>query len=132
MKIIIAIDANVILSALLGGKPSVILFDSRFQFITTEFTISEVEKYLPKLAKKLEVSQEELSIILFQLPFEIYGEDFYENKKIEARRMIGEIDKKDIDILALALKFETYLWSQDKDFEKAGYSKLVKTYDFIE
>ncbi|OQX00853.1 hypothetical protein BWK69_00635 [Candidatus Parcubacteria bacterium A4] len=127
MKIIIAIDANVILSALLGGKPSVILFDSRFQFITTEFTISEVEKYLPKLAKKLEVSQEELSIILFQLPFEIYGEDFYENKKIEARRMIGEIDKKDIDILALALKFETYLWSQDKDFEKAGYSKLVKT-----
>ena len=52
MKIIVAVDANIILSALLGGKPSSILL-------------------------------------------------------------------------------ETYLWSQDKDFEKAGYQKLLKTYDFI-
>ena len=41
------------------------------------------------------------------------------------------LDKKDIDILALSLKFETYLWSQDKDFETAGYLKLLKTYNFI-
>lgn len=45
--------------------------------------------------------------------------------------MISHIDKKDIDILALALKFETYLWSQDKHFDSSGYSKILKTYDFI-
>lgn len=49
----------------------------------------------------------------------------------DAKEIIEEIDEKDIDILALALKLETYLWSQDKDFEKAGYQKLLKTYDFI-
>lgn len=49
MKIIVVADANIILSALLGGKPSGILFDPKFQFITTEFTLNEVKKYLPRL-----------------------------------------------------------------------------------
>ena len=53
MKIIIAVDANIILSALLGGKPSIILFNHKYEFTTTEFTIGEVEKYLPKLSKKI-------------------------------------------------------------------------------
>lgn len=46
--------------------------------------------------------------------------------------MIGHIDVKDIDILALALELDAYLWSQDKDFEGCGYSKLLKTYNFID
>ncbi len=52
MRIAIVVDANIVMSALLGGKPSAILFDHRFQFVTTEFTIKEVEKYLPRLEKK--------------------------------------------------------------------------------
>jgi predicted nucleic acid-binding protein len=45
--------------------------------------------------------------------------------------MIYHIDKKDVDILALSLKLDCFLWSQDKDFEKCGFKKLLKTYDFI-
>lgn len=131
MKILIVVDANIILSALLGGKPSHILFDSRFQFVTAKFTIGEVEKYLPRLGKKLNVPQKDLKEILEKLPLLIYERIFYREKLREGKKIIGEIDKKDIDILALALKLETYLWSQDKDFEKAGYQKLLKTYDFI-
>ncbi|MBI2415949.1 MAG: hypothetical protein HYV33_04820 [Candidatus Kerfeldbacteria bacterium] len=71
----IAVDANILLSALLGGKPSIILFDTRFHFITTEFTIDEVEKYLPH--------------------------------------------------------YDCHLWSQDKDFERAGYAKILKTHHFF-
>lgn len=131
MKIIIVVDANIILSALLGGKPSSILFDSRFYFATTEFTINEVKKYLPVLEKKLEVSKIKLLSSLNMLPFKIYKGSFYQNNLKEAKNMIAHIDKKDVDILALALKLETYLWSQDKDFEKAGYEKLLKTHNFI-
>lgn len=131
MKIIIAVDANIILSALLGGKPSSILFDSKFQFLTTEFTLNEVKKYFPRLKRKLEISQKELIYLLNQLPLKIYQRTFYKDKLEEAKKTIVHIDKKDVDILALALKFDTYLWSQDKDFEKAGYQKLLKTYNFI-
>lgn len=131
MKIIVVVDANIILSALLGGKPSIILFDSRFQFATAEFTMKEVKKYLPKLAKKLDISQEGLNLLLEKLPLLVYKNNFYNSKSKKAKGMIGEIDEKDIEILALALKLETYLWSQDKDFEKCGYPKLLKTYNFI-
>ncbi len=50
----IVVDANIILSALLGGTPSSVLFDGRFRFITTEYTIREVRKYIPKFALTLE------------------------------------------------------------------------------
>ena len=49
MKIKICVDANIIISALIGGVARNILFDSKFEFITTESTIKEVTKYLPIL-----------------------------------------------------------------------------------
>ena len=131
MRIRIVVDANVILSALLGGKPSIILFDSRFDFVTTEFTMDEVRKYLPKLSKKLMLDQKELKDSLNQIPLRIYSKLFYQTELKKAEDMISHIDPKDTNILALAIKFETYLWSQDKDFEKANYPKILKTYDFI-
>lgn len=129
---IIAVDANIILSALLGGKPSSILFDSRFKFITANFTIREVKRYIPKLSLKLSVSNELLYALLDELPLLVYSKDYYRAKVRDARLMIGEIDDKDVDILALALKFDIPLWSEDKDFEKCGYAKTLKTRNFIE
>ncbi|GEM_PF-3756415 len=43
----------------------------------------------------------------------------------------GDPDEKDVEILGLAIETKNYLWSQDKDFEKAGYEKLLKTKDFF-
>ncbi len=65
------------------------------------------------------------------IPLTIKKRDFYGESLSEAEEMIGEIDEKDIDILGLAIETNNYLWSQDKDFEKAGYEKLLKTKDFF-
>ena len=129
--IAIVVDANIIISALLGGKPSIILFDAKFQFTTSQFTINEVIKYFPKIAKKLNVPERELLSALNDLPLLTYDRNFYEDKLKSAKEFIGQIDKKDIEILALALKLETPLWSEDKHFEKSAYHKLLKTYNFI-
>lgn len=131
MKITIVVDANIILSALLGGKPSNILFDGRFQFITTEFTLNEVKKYLPRLEKKLGVSEVKLTSLLRELPIRVYSRNFYKDEFKKAYEIIAHIDKKDVEILALAIKLGTFIWSQDKHFEKSGYQKLLRTYDFI-
>jgi predicted nucleic acid-binding protein len=45
MKIVIVVDANVILSALLGGSARFILFKTEFNFVTTKHTLQEVKKY---------------------------------------------------------------------------------------
>jgi len=87
---------------------------------------------LPKLEKKLEVPKTKLIFLLNKLLFQIYKKKFYQDKMKKAAKMVGHIDKKDVEILALALKLETYLWSQDKDFEKCGYQKILKTYNFID
>ena len=71
----VVVDANIILSALLGGKSSIILFDPKFSFITTKFTIEEVEKYLPKLENKLDTSQKEIVTSLNNLPIKIYSKN---------------------------------------------------------
>lgn len=128
---LVAVDANIILSALLGGKPSVILFDSRFNFITTDFTLSEVEKYLPRFARKLHLPITELEAAVELLPVKSYHTIFYSRQILSAEKMISHIDKKDVDILALALHFNCYLWSQDKDFDGSGYAKILKTYQFL-
>lgn len=131
MKITIVVDANIILSALLGGKPSEILFDARFQFVATQFTLNEVIKYFPKLKKKLGVSKTKLFSLLNELPLQVYSQSIYKDRLKEAQKMIAHIDKKDVEILALAIKLGTFIWSQDKHFEKSGYQKLLKTYNFI-
>ncbi len=60
MKIRVAVDTNIIISALLGGKPRFILFDSKFEFITVEFALKEVEKYIPLIAEKSGTSEKEI------------------------------------------------------------------------
>ena len=131
MKITIAVDANIVMSALLGGKPSFILFDSRFDFATTEFTLTEVKKYFPKLSRKTSLPKEDLLDLLGELPLTIYPKIFYKNHLKKSQKLIGEIDAKDVEILALALKLEAYLWSQDRHFDNCGYKKILKTYHFL-
>lgn len=131
MSIKIVVDANVIISALIGGSSRDILFDHRYDFLTTEFTLEEVKKYIPEIAKKSKADEKFITETLELIPLTIKKRDFYEESLSEAEEMIGEIDEKDVDILGLAIKTNNYLWSQDKDFEKAGYEKLLKTKDFF-
>lgn len=128
MKIIIVVDANVILSALLGGSARFILFKREFEFITTDFTVEEVKKYLDVVAAKSRVSKKEIMRALSLLPIKAYPSNFYRTTLKKAKGLIGSIDPKDIDILALTLKLNTYLWSEDQHFEKIkNHIKLLKT-----
>jgi len=131
MSIKIVVDANVIISALIGGSSRDILFDHRYDFLTTKFTLEEVKKYIPEIAKKSDTDEKFIMETLELIPLTIKKRNFYEESLNEAEEMIGEIDEKDVDILGLAIETNNYLWSQDKDFEKAGYEKLLKTKDFF-
>ncbi len=131
MSATIVVDANVILSALLGGKPGVILFDGRFQFVTTAHTLNEVRKYIPKLARKLSLPDDHVYDLLAALPVFVYADSWYQFGVAEAERMIGHIDTKDMPVLALALCLGVPLWAQDKHFEKSGYAKILKTENFF-
>ncbi len=132
MKIKIVVDANVIISALLGGKSRFILFDPRFEFITTVFTLKEVKRYIPEISQRSGVPEKEIKKAISVLPLRIVPQKYYKDLLNEAMELMQDIDPSDVDILALYLKEKTFLWSDDKDFEKIQNKiNLLKTKDFF-
>lgn len=133
MKIRVVVDANIIISALLGGKPRLIFFDSKFEFLTTPFTIEEVEKYIPPIAEKSGVEKEEIKAAFNLLPLKTMPRSFYQGLFKQAEEIMVDIDEDDAEIIALYLKEKTYLWSEDRHFEEAQKKikiNLLKTEDF--
>lgn len=133
MKIRIVVDANVILSALLGGKPRFILFDVRFEFVASEFILEEVRKYIPLICRKTGVSAAEVERAIGLLPLAVVKKDYYKSYLTKAEGLIATIDPKDIEVLALYLKEGSFLWSEDKHFTKVEPKiNLLKTERFVE
>lgn len=131
MKIKIVVDATPIVSALIGGVSRNILFDHKFNFISTEFTFSEVKKYISVISKKSGVSKEEIEEALSLLPIKIYPKREYKERINLAEDIMGEIDKKDVDILALSFKENCPLWTEDKHFRGETGVNLIRTKDLI-
>ncbi len=80
MKLVIAVDANPIISALIGGFAREVLFFHNFEFITTEYTLLEVKKYILYICKKTGVSEDLLKILLQRLPVKTYSLEKYIEK----------------------------------------------------
>lgn len=145
-SMMLATDATVIMSAVLGGQGALKIFKAKEVCrVTTSFNVGEVKKHLPKLAKKyrlnLEALQTQLDLLLKNAYDEkthetyvgltVYEEDAYSDSIEDAKKRIEFRDPKDVPLLALALKLQIPVWSNDKDFESAGIewyttSKLIE------
>jgi len=130
MKLVV--DANVFISALIGGKAAKLLFNPNFNLLTTERTTWEVKKYLPQLASYSEKGPTQLLYLFELIPVRACQSKEYETFLPTAQLLIGDRDTFDVDILALTLKKGVPLWSNDSDFEQVDKITLLKTEDVIE
>ncbi|MCH8317771.1 MAG: hypothetical protein IIA88_04640 [Bacteroidetes bacterium] len=131
-KLSIVIDANPLLSALLGGRSRSILLSDKFRFVTTEYTTWEVKKYIPMVAEKSEVKEIDILKAFEKFPILSIQSKYYNDKLHQAQKLIGSRDPKDVDILALSLKLDYPIWTEDKDFEKIEEITLFKTVQLLE
>ena len=115
MKLVV--DANIFISALIGGKAAELLFNPNFELLTTERTTWEVKKYLPELAAHTEKSPADLLLLFELIPVRAYQSKEYETSLSTAQHLIGDRDPFDVDILALTLETGAPLWSNDSYFE---------------
>lgn len=129
MRISIVADANPIISALIGGFAREVLFNHNFNFITTEFTLRGVEKYLSYIAEKTKLPINYLKSLLAKIPLTLVGENDYREAVQKAKLLVK--DPCDVDILALAISKNCPLWSEDKHFERIKEIVLLKTKDFV-
>ena len=114
----LAADSNVILSAVIGKAALQIFVRPEIEFITTEFTLMEVEEYLPRLASKYGVDEKLLIWQFKMLPLVNFPEKYYKSHFPEAQKLLGSRDPDDIHLAALAFKEGAPVWSNDRDFEK--------------
>lgn len=114
-------DANVLLSAVIGGRAKAVLEHSDVdEVLTTETVLAEVQEYAVQLAGKRGLSLDIVLMAVATLPVQPVEREVYEDSIAEAKRRIGRRDPDDVEMLALALQSGTPVWSNDNDFEDAG------------
>lgn len=114
-------DANVLLSAVIGGRASLVLrHDTIEQVFTPSAAYDEVFEYLPSLARKKRLELDTLLLACAALPVTVVEQSEYEAGLSNAGRQIGTRDPDDVDVLALALHLNVAVWSNDNDFEDTG------------
>lgn len=119
----LAADANVLLSALIGGQAKRVLYHAAVEEVfTTEATLAEVQEYAALLARKRRLPIDVVLLAAATLPVSIVPRSQYRSALPEARKRIGRRDPDDIELLALALHSSIPVWSNDNDFETAGVS----------
>lgn len=122
----IAGDANVLLSAVIGGRARLVLTHPEIEeLVTTEATFAEVREYALLLGRKKKLAPDTILLTVAALPVSIISSEVYEDKMAEARKLIGGRDPDDIGILALTLFMKIPLWSNDNDFEGCGIERFT-------
>ena len=89
------------------------------EFAVAEYTLEEVKEFIPELAKDLDEDEHVLHTTLALLPLTVYPQAFYDSKRTEAEKRIAHRDPDDVDALALALRLDCPVWSNDADFSEA-------------
>jgi predicted nucleic acid-binding protein len=126
-------DANVLLSAVTGGRARLVLTRADLaDVVTTAAALDEVNEYAEPLARRLRLPLSTVLLAVTTLPVRVVDRDEYAASLREAERRIGRRDPDDIDTLALALHLDAPVWSNDRDFEGAGVewyttARLLKT-----
>jgi predicted nucleic acid-binding protein len=128
---LLVVDANPILSALLGGAAREVLFSGKFTLYSTQHALFEVAKHLSSLAKRLDVPESDLFREYQLLPITACQPSQYDFSLAEAERWIGGRDPKDVPILALAISLHCPLWTDDRDFDGISVVPIVKTADLL-
>jgi len=122
----LAADANVLLSAVIGGRARLALNHPEIdEVLTTKTVFAEVEEYAGLLGRKRGLALETLMLAVASLPVSMVAREIYAGSMSQARKRIGWRDPDDVELLALALHFKVPLWSNDNDFEGCGVEKYT-------
>jgi predicted nucleic acid-binding protein len=117
----LAADANVLLSALIGGQAKRVLRHPAIEgVLTTEVTLAEVREYAGQLAQKRGLAVDLVLLAAATVPVTVVPRTTYLRSLPEARKRIGSRDPDDVELLALAMQLRIPVWSNDNDFGNTG------------
>jgi predicted nucleic acid-binding protein len=125
---ILVIDANILFSALIKDSLTAeLIFDNDLILVTPEFIIDEFLKYEDLILRKMHRSNEDYVLIMHMLKdiVNVIPEEEYSQYIKEASTFSP--DEKDTLYLALALKLNSAIWSNDKKLQNQDRVKVYST-----
>lgn len=129
---ILVLDNNIFFSLMNPRSVSAYLFSSiRAKFIAPEFIKSEFGKYRGIILSKSELSEHEFEIRQKEIEesIEFFKESEYEKFLKTAKTLVSDPD--DIDFLALALKLNCSIWSNDPHLKEQSLIPVFTTSELV-
>jgi predicted nucleic acid-binding protein len=134
----IVVDTNIVFSALVRPASSIlnilVLPRENVSFFAPSYLIDELTRYLPKLQKSSQLSQENLDVALRIVMGKIHFVDEELVKPTvweEAFTLTHDIDEKDTPFVALSIALDGMLWTGDKKLihglHNKGWEKAIDT-----
>lgn len=125
-------DANVVLSALIGGKANRVFAEAKdVKFVTTASVISEIKEYIPVLAKKKGLSGDVMEAAFSLLKLEVVSRETYSEQIPAAMTLIGKRDPEDVELVALTLALKCKVWSNDNDMVELEQTNTYTTAEML-
>ncbi|MBI2139776.1 hypothetical protein HYU14_02540 [Candidatus Woesearchaeota archaeon] len=132
---IVIVDANILISALVGSRRVLaLLLSEKYSFYTPGKIAREVRKYRLEICRKAGYSEEifEGYFNFLFLFVKLVDEFSYVACMQKAISILGMRDIKDADYLASALSLSAaFIWTDDKDFTAQHLVKVKTTAQFI-
>lgn len=134
----LVIDVNIVFSALVshGDSSNVFVLNARkkkFSFIAPEFILVELGKHTTRIAEQsnlpFEEVQRDLRFITNHVSL-ISETEYYD--KIQEAREILKGHEKEVPYLALALKYNCYIFSGDRVFKQLCPEKVKTPKEILE
>ena len=127
--IALVLDSNILFSIVIAGNRSRayrIIEKYELNLFMPEESLIEFHRYAEKL-KRYAIKGFETKVMLAFMPVHIVPRELYEDRLREAYTIAGEFDPKDTPFIALALKLDVPIWTEDKDIIKYG----IQTQEYI-
>jgi predicted nucleic acid-binding protein len=125
----VVIDANILISIIISrwSDKADTLFSGEVEAASPDWIMLEIGKYWHEISKKSGLSSDELKGILSIVREKVrtYSLEEFSDKMEEAERQSPDI--KDAEYLALALKLNCPLWSDDKALRRQGKVRVMNT-----
>lgn len=129
----IVVDANVVVATLVspGGHTADVFFSPVLKVFAPEFLLEEIDEHKEELLQKTELSETDFSKLR---AFLIGGIVFFPTMEFtsffpKARELSPDSD--DVAYLALALKLQYPLWSNDKALKSQKEVKVFSTSELL-
>ncbi len=126
MKLVI--DANIVISCLISGKISEIVFSPKLELYAPELLFAEVRKHKQELTSKSALSEADIDLLLLLIEKQItiVPKLGFSSEISQAEVLLRE-HKKDIPYVALALHLNCPIWSYEKRFDKIVDIEILTT-----